>query len=383
MAIQKSACLILFAGLAGCASLPSSGPTGKQIVKSAAVAAEGAPIPIIELTNAADVPGAQKVDDAGLEKLRGTVPPPTDLVGPGDVLDINIYEAGVPLFSGGGSSGSSGEGGQPDAGVKVQKLPPTRVSDDGLIFIPYAGKLKVAGRTVSEVESLVRRSLRGLSQNPQVVVSMREMVTNTVIVGGEVARPGRLVLQTNRESLSDVVALAGGYRGSAKDLVLRLIRRNEAIDIRFGTLVANPGLDVFAYPGDKLTLISSPRSYSVMGASGRVDQLPFNQSSISLAQAVASAGGVNPSIGDPAAIFLFRFTRADDGSEKPVVYHLNMMKTGAYFMAQRFVMQDGDVLYFGNASANQPSKVVQLVSQLFSPILTVTSAVQTVQNSRN
>ena len=66
-----------------------------------------------------------------------------------------------------------------------------------------------------------------------------------------------------------------------------------------------------------------------------------------------------------------------------MVYHLNMMKTLSYFLAQRFVMLDKDVLYFGNAAANQPSKLSQLISQLFSPILTVTSAVQTVQNSNN
>ena len=66
----------------------------------------------------------------------------------------------------------------------------------------------------------------------------------------------------------------------------------------------------------------------------------------------------------------------------PKVYHLNMMQTGAYFLAQKVMMQDKDVLYFGNAAANQPSKVIQLISQLFSPILTVTSAVQTVQNSK-
>ena len=47
------------------------------------------------------------------------------------------------------------------------------------------------------------------------------------------------------------------------------------------------------------------------------------------------------------------------------------------------MMQDKDVLYFGSAAANQPSKMVQLISQLFSPILTVTSAVSVVQNSNN
>ncbi|RYF06411.1 MAG: polysaccharide export protein, partial [Oxalobacteraceae bacterium] len=102
---------------------------------------------------------------------------------------------------------------------------------------------------------------------------------------------------------------------------------------------------------------------------------------VSLAEAVANAGGVNPGVGNPAAIFVFRYVRDEQGNEVPMVYHLNMMKTGSYFLAQRFAMQDKDVLYFGNAAANQPSKLIQLISQLFSPILTVTSAVQTVQNS--
>ena len=161
------------------------------------------------------------------------------------------------------------------------------------------------------------------------------------------------------------------------------MRGGKSVDIRMNDLADNPALDVRAYPGDRLTLISNPRTYSVLGAPGRVEQIPFNRSSVSLAEAVATAGGVNPGVGNPAAIFVFRYVRDAQGNDVPMVYHLNMMKTGSYFLAQRFAMQDKDVLYFGNAAANQPSKLIQLISQLFSPILTVTSAVQTVQNSNN
>jgi polysaccharide export outer membrane protein len=70
---------------------------------------------------------------------------------------------------------------------------------------------------------MIRSSLRRFSQNPQVIVSQATVITNSVIVSGEVARPGRLVLQTNREMLSDVIALAGGYRGTARDVLLRSI----------------------------------------------------------------------------------------------------------------------------------------------------------------
>jgi len=138
---------------------------------------------------------------------------------------------------------------------------------------------------------------------------------------------------------------------------------------------------VRAYPGDRLMLINDPRSFSVMGAPGRVEQFPFSRSKTSLAEAIATAGGVNPGLGDPAAIFVFRYVANADGEEVPIVYHLNMMEASAYFLAQRFDIQNKDVIYFGNASANQPGKVLQLISQLFSPLMTVTAGIQTVQNS--
>ena len=95
-----------------------------------------------------------------------------------------------------------------------------------------------------------------------------------------------------------------------------------------------------------------------------------------MAEAAAQAGGSNPGFGDPAAIFVFRYVTDKDGALQPVVYHINMMKAGNYFLSQRFAMQDKDVLYIGNARANQPSKLIQIISQLFAPIVTVTSAVQ-------
>ncbi|WP_313228524.1 polysaccharide biosynthesis/export family protein [Sphingobium yanoikuyae] len=381
MQIKNSVFLVVLACLAGCATLPSSGPTGKQIEKSAIAAANGAPIQLVQVQAVSDIPA---VIDAALPAslLPDRETPPTDMVGPGDILDINIYEAGVTLFA------NTGNGGQltqmtANPGVQVQKLPPTRIDDQGDINIPYAGTLHVAGLTTGQVEAAIRKALKRLSQNPQVIVTLGQAITNSVIVGGEVARPGRLVLQTNRESLSDVIALAGGYRGNSKDLMVRIMRNNSNVDVRINDIVENPSLDLRIRPGDRLMLVDDPRTYSILGASGRVEQVPFRRSTVSLAEAVATAGGTNPNLGDPAAIFLFRFARDAKGKEVPTVYHLNMMQTGSYFIAQKFVMQDKDVLYFGNAAANQPSKLVQLISQLFSPVLTVTSAVSVIQNSNN
>ena len=377
MQVKNTIYLALVAGLAGCASLPSNGPTGGQVRKTAIAPNDGAPIQLVQIRTIMEVPSADAVV-APAALLPELAPPPTDRIGPGDILDINIYEAGVTLFSNGSSAGGLNQIAA-SPGVQVQKLPPTRVDDLGDITIPYAGVLHVAGITTGEIEAMIRNSLSRLSQNPQVIVTLSQAITNSIIVGGEVARPGRLVLQTNRETLSDVIALAGGYRGEAKDLLLRIVRNGRNADIRINDLVENPELDIRAYPGDRFMLIDDPRTFSILGASGRVEQVPFRRSTVSLAEAIATAGGANPNIGNPAAIFVFRYVRDEQGNEQPRVYHINMMKTGSYFLAQRFAMRDKDVLYFGNAAANQPSKLIQLISQLFSPVLTVTAAVQAVK----
>lgn len=366
------------AGLAGCASLPTSGPTGKQIEQGLRAADGKLPIKIIEVSALGEVPAAQTVAATG--NLPDLATPPTDMVGPGDVLDISIYETGVTLFSSGSGGGAESAAVGVNPGVQVQKLPPSRVDDNGDITIPYGGKLRVLGRTVSEVETQIQRALRGLSQNPKVLVTLSQSITNSVIVSGEVNRPGRLVLQTNHETLSDVVALAGGYRGNARDIILRVIRHGQTVDIRFNALIDNPGFDVPAYPGDRFMLIHAPQTYSVLGAPGKVEQFGFTRSAVSLAEAMASAGGVSSGSGDPAAVFLFRYVKDETGTDIPVVYHVNMMNPGSYLLAQRFAMQDHDVLYIGNASANQPSKLLNLISQLFTPLVTVTAAVQTLQN---
>ena len=377
----KVACVFICVGLSGCSTLPTSGPTGRQVISSIADPEQNLPIRLVHIHDVTDIP-LQPTTNGSPAILADVPAPPTDLIGSGDVLEISIYEAGVTLFAAGGVAGSAA-GTAVDTSVQVQKLPPSRVDDNGFIAIPYAGRVRVAGHTLREAEALLRASLRGMSQNPQVLIAVTQPISNSVIVGGEVARPGRLVLQTNRETLTDVVALAGGYRGDAKDLSLRVIRGREIVDFSVNDLIDNPALDSRAIPGDRVMIINSPRTYSVLGASGQVSQVRFTRSSVSLAEAIATSGGVSPNQGDPRAIFLFRYEKDAEGVDIPTVYHLNMMQASSYFLAQRFVMHDKDVLYFGNAASNQPGKLAQLISQLFTPLMSVTAAVQTVQNSNN
>jgi polysaccharide export outer membrane protein len=249
------------------------------------------------------------------------------------------------------------------------------VDDYGYIKVPFVGRLRAAGHTAAELQVMIQSGLRGMSQDPQVMVSIEQSITNSVILAGEVAKPGRLVLATNRESLVDAIALAGGYRGNAKDAVARIQRDGQTFEIRLSDLLDMPQQDVQVAPGDRITLVSRPQSFSVLGAPNRAEEIAFQRSGLTLAEAVALAGGANPNAGDAAAVFVFRYVPQSDGTERPTVYHLNMMRAGAYLLSQRFLMHDRDVLYVGNARANQLTKFVQLLSQLFIPVATVRTTV--------
>lgn len=360
----------LVLGLSACAALPISGPTGASVLKTAARGTDAVPFQVVELSDVTTLPPALAKPAIEVPLLP---PPPTDEVGPGDILDISVYEAGVALFGGGASRGTAAGGASTDmpGGVQVEHLPPERVDDQGYIRVPFAGRLRAAGHTPEELGGMIHKALRGMSQDPQVAVTISTTIGNSIIIGGEVARPGRLVLITNRESLADTIALGGGYRGDAKDLAVRVTRGTRDIEYRLSDVLSGSDRDMRILPGDRIQVLRKPLTFTALGAPNRVEQMSFPSTETSLAEAVAMVGGANPNLGDAKAVFVFRYLPQLGGGQAPVVYHLNMMHPGAYFLAQRFTMHDKDLLYVGNASANQPTKLIQLISQLFSPFVTV------------
>jgi polysaccharide export outer membrane protein len=355
--------------LAGCASLPSSGPTARQMVRSASDKSNTLGFRIIDVDSR--VAGALSRDDGkmagGLERLAGVAR--NDAIGPGDVLAISIYEVGVALFSGGGQR-LGGEGFDPSA--RNEPLASVRVDADGTIKLPYVGRLAIAGRTPAEVSEMIERGLAGKSQSPQVLVAVRENISNTVYVSGEVRKPGRTDLTVARERLLDVIATAGGTAAAPDDMIVRVTRGSETIEERLGLVASGTPQNIVLLPGDRIELLRRPRSFTVFGATLRAQQVPFETDTVSLAEAVARAGGPNDNSADPSAVFLFRFDapREAGSAEVPVIYRLNMMNPASYFLSQRFAMHDKDVIYIANAAANQPSKLVNIVNQLFSPFIT-------------
>ena len=359
--------------LVGCASLPSSGRTGIEIRRAAVPTPGLYPFPLGEVQTQATIPPPPASPVSSLSTMP---PPPTDLLGPGDVLNITVYEAGVSLFGTAVRTAAVAGSTAVDTSSTAERLPPLRVDDYGYIRVPFVGRVRAAGHTVAELQSIIQSGLHGMSQDPQVMITVEQSITNSVILAGEVTRPGRLVLSTNRESLIDAIALSGGYRGEAKDAVARVQRDGQTFEIRLSDLLDAPQQDLPIAPGDRITLVSRPQSFSVLGAPNKSEEINFPRGRLTLAEAVALAGGANPNAGDAGAVFVFRYVPQANGPDRPTVYHLNMMRPGTYLLSQRFLMHDRDVLYVGNARANQLTKFVSLLSQLFVPVATARAVTQ-------
>ncbi|MEJ7925422.1 polysaccharide biosynthesis/export family protein [Sphingobium sp. AN641] len=367
------AAVALLAPLGACASLPASGPTANQVVKGEREQANALGFTLIDVT-ADTIPESERaalVSTAPIEALAR--PGRVDLLGPGDVLQVSIFEVGVSLFGGAASIGEASEATTFDPTARSQQMQGVIVGDDGYISLPYIGRIRAAGRTTEQVRQQVVRGLAGKSQAPQALVSVVENVTNTVLIGGLVAEPGRQRLSLGRERLLDAIAGAGGLKDPAswQNAVVRFTRDGKTAEAYYNKIAPGSAADLQLLPGDRIDIIHMERSFTVFGAAGAVSEVPFRTENVSLSDAVARAGGPSEQSADPTGVFIFRFVpdaTAPNG-ERPVIYRIDLMKPSSYFLSQRFMMRDKDVLYVANARFNQTRKMVEVMNMLFSPIL--------------
>jgi len=365
--------------LAGCASLPASGPTAGEVLRGTKADHNTIGMTVVDIDSnvVAQVAATDADAQAGVPTLASlTRAGRNDTVGPGDQLDIAVFEVGASLF---GGARTSADGYDPSA--QAQRFPVVVVDRDGAIRLPYAGTISVAGRTPGEIAQLIEHGYRGKSQSPQVVVAIHNNLSDTVYVTGDVRRPGRIELSLQGERLLDTIGIAGGSVAQTQDMVVRVTRDGRQVQQRLDRVRAASPEDLVLVPGDRVELLRQPQTYVVLGAANKPSQVSFDQSNLTLAEAVARAGGPNDAAANPRAVFLFRYDSmpatgaapapgaAPLPQQRPTIYRLNLLEPSSYFLAQRFAMRDKDVLYVSNAGINRTAKFVSIINQLFSPFV--------------
>jgi len=263
------------------------------------------------------------------------------------------------------------------------RIPEQQVGSDGAISIPYAGRLAVAGRTPAQVERTIEQRLGSRALDPQALVIVKQSVANAVSVAGEVIGGQRVQLSPGGSRLLQVIAAAGGARAPVHETFVRLSRGGVTATVPLATLVASPDQDVFAEPGDVLTLVRRPQTFSVFGATGKNSTITFASDRLSLTEALAKAGGLLDISADPRAVFLFRYepvglvkalgqpiaTGAPEGLS-PVVYRLDLSEAKSYLLAKRFPVHDKDIIFVATAEIRPVYQFFTALNQITGPIQT-------------
>ncbi|MCC6924646.1 polysaccharide biosynthesis/export family protein [Novosphingobium sp.] len=350
--------------LGACAGLPSSAPTASQVVGPA----QADNITVIDIVPGTPSGAAARQSEPQPWTIADGAPA-AGVILPGDLLTVTVFEVGYSLF--GGSDGSPGETGR--ARGSTRTFPPIRVPESGQIDFPYAGRIGVAGLTPVAAAGRVERGLRGKSQFPQVVIAFEPGAGHSVVIDGEVDKPGRVQLSEAGERLLDVIALAGGSKARGADTVVKLTRGGNVGMARLGEIGAADPRNVVLTPGDHVELSKEVRSVTVLGAARSVSEIAFDRSELTLDQALARAGGLNDDKADPTGVFIFRIERREEAGqwvERPVIYRLNLLAPSGYFAAQRFQMRERDIMLVANAKTNNLKKFIEMVNQIASPVVT-------------
>jgi polysaccharide export outer membrane protein len=365
--------------LTGCVSTPnwiaSSGPSVRQVVNTKT--SDNSTIQIVDVDSVVARQLISSVKSEQFSEVFDTHTNTNDLIGMGDALDISILEAPpATLF---GSSLAEMKSGS--AGSRLNTLPEQVVQRNGMINIPFAGQIKAAGKTLYGVEKEIVDRLHGKANQPQVIVRLARNASSNVTIVGEVVTSVRMPLSPRGEKLLDALATAGGVRQPINKMTLQVTRGDHVHAMVLENIIRDPKQNIPLQPGDVVTALYQPLSFTVLGATGKNEEQNFEAQGITLAQALARAGGLQDARADAQGVFIFRFedpkalktssnVQLTPEGKVPVVYRIDLKDPVTFFVAQSFPMKNKDVMYVSNAPAAELQKFLNILT---STIFTVTA----------
>ncbi|ABC36408.1 WcbC [Burkholderia thailandensis E264] len=372
--------------LVGCSSIASSGPSRFQIDRAPSHSQDEAQVranlPAIQVVDVTDGVARQLYTErrhGDFSSLLGNDARFQQQLGVGDTIEVSIWEA-PPATLFGVAQTSDAKAGATNA--KVTVLPDQVIDGDGTINVPFAGQIKAVGHTPAELQRIIAARLKNIAHDPQVLVKLSRNATSYVTIVGDVAKSDRMPLSARGERLLDALAAAGGVRQPVDKITIQVTRGNVVASLPLESVIRDPRQNVPLRAGDVVTALFQPYSFTALGATGKNEEINFEAQGITLAQALARAGGLQDARSDATGVFIFRLEDANalkwpntpvrttaDG-KVPVVYRVNLRDPSSFFVAQSFMMDNKDLLYVSNAPIAELQKFLNLVFSVAYPVVT-------------
>ena len=240
-----------------------------------------------------------------------------------------------------------------------------KVTTDGKLFYPYAGELQAAGLTAQELRAEITKRLSDkILNDPQVDARVTGYNSRRAFVAGAVERPGFVSFNENPMTLPDMIASVGGFAKEADPSAMQLRRGDKVYNINYlDAFKSNLPLErMMVQPKDQLFVpalseTQKEQKVYVMGEVGRTGIVNIYSGKLTLAEALASAGGLQALNATSRGIYVIRNT----SETKIDVFQLNAKNAMALAMADRFELNARDIVYVDASGLATWNRLISLI----------------------
>lgn len=304
-------------------------------------------------------------------------------VGAGDVLAVTVWDH--PEFSAsvsGGlvnvpSSAAATTALQPSAGQSTMiesaaaaRSAGVQVQRDGTIFLAYAGKVKVAGKTVPVIRESVTRALAKYIRDPQVDVSVAGFNSQRIYLTGDIGKSGMLPVTTEPLTLFDAVTRIGlAPTPDLEQVVLIREGRQQTYSLEKLFKQGDASQNVLLRHADVLNFTKNASRHvyllgeigGVGGITGSRGKIAIGADGLSLGAALAQAGGISELTARPTGVFVMRAARNEANQPYIKIFQLDATNATAYLLADQFKLEQRDFVYVTAAPVVRFNRVMSQI----------------------
>ena len=248
------------------------------------------------------------------------------------------------------------------AGVQVQR--------DGTIFLAYAGKVKVLGKTIPAAREAVTKALSKYIRDPQVDVAVTGFNSQRVYLTGDIGKSGTLPVTTEPLTLFDAVTRIGlAPTPDLEQVVLIREGRQQPYSLEKLFKQGDANQNVLLRHGDVLNFTKNASRHvyllgevgGIGGVAGSRGKVAIGADGLTLGAALAQAGGISELTARPTGVFVMRAARNESNQPYIKIFQLDATNATAYLLADQFKLEQRDFVYVTAAPVVRFNRVMSQI----------------------